>query len=82
MLGNITTQPDPPVEGQSVVISVPHAGPWLISQDGSGVFTEVSANDRGEIDLPAPPGRGGQTFTIADGRDPVTTANFEIQSNE
>lgn len=79
--GNITTVPNPPVEGQSVVITVPHSGPWLISRDGSGEYSEVTADSRGEIDLPAPPGTGGQSFTISDGRDPPTHASFTVQGN-
>ena len=82
MRDNITITPNPPVVGQSVVISVPHAGPWTISLDGSGVGTEVTPNERGEIDLPSPPGRGGQSFTISDGRTPATDASFDIESNE
>ena len=82
MCGDITTIPNPPVEGQSVVISVPHSGPWVISLDGSGVGTEVTANERGEIDLPSPPGGAGQSFTISDGRSPATDARFDIHSTE
>lgn len=79
---DITTEPDPPIEGQTVVISVPHSGPWFIARDGSGDVVECTANDRGEIELPAPPGRGGETFTVTDYRDPATDGNFSIQSQE
>ena len=78
--GDITTQPNPPVENQSLVIVVPHPGPWSISLDGSGVITEVTADERGQIDLPAPPGVGGQSFSISDGGTPPVDANFDIVS--
>lgn len=80
--GDITTVPSPPIEGQGVVIYVPHDGPWWVSLDGSGVLTEVRPDSRGEIDLPAPPGSGGQTFTVSDRGDPSTAASFEIQGNQ
>ena len=80
--GDITTQPNPPLENQSVVIVVPHSGPWSISLDGSGVVTRYTPNERGEVDLPAPPGGGGQSFTVSDGNSPGNHATFEISSNE
>ncbi len=78
---DISPQPNPPREGQTVVITVPHGGPWFVARDGSGEVHEYTPNDRGEIELPAPPGRGGETFTVTDYRDPATEANFNIESN-
>lgn len=76
----ITVRPNPPIEGQTVIIQVPHAGPWFIARDGSGAVTEYTANARGEIELPAPPGQGSDTFTVTDYGDPATDANFPIVS--
>jgi len=77
--GDITIDPDPPVEGQPVIITVPHSGPWYVSGDGSGEVTEHTPNDRGEIELSAPPGHGNDTFTVTDYRDPATDGNFRVQ---
>ncbi len=79
---DISTRPNPPMEGQTLIITVPHSGPWYVSLDGSGRSQELRANERGELELPSPPGRGGETFTVTDYRDPPTDGNFEITSQD
>jgi hypothetical protein len=73
----ITIDPNPAVEGQPVVITVAGSGPWYVGRDGSGSVTEVTPTN-GEIELLAPPGTAGQTFTVTDFGSPPTSAPFSI----
>lgn len=76
----ISIEPNPAVEGQPVRIIVSGPGPWYISRDGSGVITELRPNASGEYELAAPPGSGGESFTITDFGNPPAAAGFPIVS--
>ena len=76
----IVVEPNPAVEGQPVTITVTGPGPWSIAGNPDGEIKEYSPNQNNEIELLAPPGRAGGSFTITDFGDPPTDARIDITS--
>jgi hypothetical protein len=79
-MGRIDVSPDPAHEGQPVTITVTGPGPWLISRNPDGEIREYQANASGQIELTAPPGAGGESFTILNSEDPPAQARIDIVS--
>ena len=77
----IVVEPNPAVEGQPVTITVTGPGPWYVAGNPSGEITEYQPNPNNEIELLAPPGQAGGSFTITDYGDPPTSARIDIGSN-
>lgn len=72
--------PDPAIEGRLVTIHLPDGGPWFISRDPSGEIEPLpTVGTRAEV---MAPGVGGQTFTIINLTPPVTSAGFDIVSQD
>ena len=80
LVGGVTIDPNPAVEGQPVRIVVTGPGPWYVSLDGSGAITEVTPQANGEIEILSPPGAGGESFTVTDLGDPPVDGSFPIVS--
>ncbi|HLU38358.1 MAG TPA: hypothetical protein VK081_03175 [Planctomycetota bacterium] len=76
----IKVDPNPAIEGQPVTITVTGPGPWFIAGDPDGEIREYQPGPNNEIELTAPPGRGGGTFTITDGNG--TSARIDIESSD
>jgi hypothetical protein len=79
-LTEIVIEPNPAIEGGTVTITLPHGGPWYVSLDPSGQVTRIEPDDNNQVEIAAP-GKGGQTFTVADLSDPMTSASFDIVSS-
>lgn len=80
MRGDVTIEPNPALEGGLTTITVPQGeGPWYVSVDGSGELIEIHPDANGQAETRIP-GRGGETFTVTDGKVPPTEGNFDIAS--
>lgn len=78
----IKVEPNPAQEGQTVTITVTGPGPWFIAGNPGGEIREYTADHNNQIELTAPPGAGGDSFTITDFGDPPTDARVDIESTE
>jgi hypothetical protein len=76
----LVVEPDPAIEGQPVTITVTGPGPWTIAGNPDGELREYQPDQNNEIELSAPPGRGGGSFTITDGNG--TSARIDIRSSD
>jgi hypothetical protein len=74
----VSVQPNPPVEGQPVTITVTGPGPFYVSRDPDGDLTRYDADAQGEIELTTPPGAAGQSFTVSNYADPPVDGRFTI----
>jgi hypothetical protein len=78
----IRVEPNPAIEHQPVTITVTGPGPWYMAGNPGGELREVIADGNNEIELAAPPGEAGASFTITDFGDPPTNARIDIVSTE
>lgn len=76
----IVVDPNPAVEGQPVTITVTGPGPWYVAGNPSGEVKEYRPDANNEIELLAPPGGAGESFTVTDFGDPPTNARIDIVS--
>ncbi|HLU37984.1 MAG TPA: hypothetical protein VK081_01285 [Planctomycetota bacterium] len=74
--------PNPAVEGQPVTITVTGPGPWYVVPNPSGEPKEYKPDAHNEIELLAPPGNAGGSFTITDFGDPATEIRVDIVSSD
>lgn len=77
----IKVEPDPAIEGQPVTIIVTGPGPWYVAGNPGGEIVEHRPDNNNEIELLAPPGQAGSSFTITDFGDPPTNVRIDIVSN-
>ncbi len=75
----VSVQPNPPLEGRTVTITLRGPGPWYLSRDPSGTVTEITPDAQGQVEMLAP-GSGGDFFTVTDTLDPPTGGTFQIAS--
>lgn len=76
--GGVTVNPNPPVEGEALTITVTGPGPFYISRDPDGDLVKHTPDAQGEIELSAPPGSAGQSFTVSNYADPPVDGRFTI----
>lgn len=76
--GGVKVQPNPPVEGQPVTITVTGPGPFYVSCDPDGPLVKYTPDAHGEIELTSPPGSAGQSFTVSNYADPTVDGQFVI----
>ncbi len=74
----VKVQPNPPVEGQAVTITVSGPGPFYVSRDPDGDIVKYTPDAQGEIELSSPPGSAGQSFTVSNYADPTVDGQFVI----
>jgi hypothetical protein len=76
--------PDPPVEGQPVVITFPGPGPWFVREDGStGGWTEIDVDpESNTARLDAPPATGGGSISVSDIELPETPTSTSVTSGD
>jgi hypothetical protein len=74
----IDVEPNPAVEGQPVTITVEGPGPWLVMGDPDGEVREHEPDSQGQIELTAPPGASGGTFTVMNSADPPVSQRVDI----
>lgn len=80
--------PNPPVEGQAAIVTVPHTGPWYVyvTNHTTGALTELgplTATTGSVLELDIPAGTGGDTLTITDEREPLPNdADYPIVSTD
>lgn len=74
----VTVEPNPPIEGQGVTITVTGSGPFYINLDPDGDLVAYSPDSHGEIELLQPPGSAGQSFTVSNYDDPPVDGRFTI----
>lgn len=80
----IKVDPNPAVEGQPITITFPGPGPWFIRRDGtSGGWDKVAIDpETNTARLDAPPGQGGDSFSISNLEIPETGINVPINSGD
>jgi hypothetical protein len=74
----VTAEPNPPIEGQGVTLTVTGRGPFYMSRDPDGDLIELTPNSDNVIELGQPPGTAGQTFTVTNFGDPPVEGRFTI----
>jgi hypothetical protein len=74
----VTVQPNPPVEGKGVTITVSGPGPFYVNRNPDGELLVYTPDDNGEIELAQPPGAAGESFTVSNYGNPLVDGRFTV----